>query len=152
MDIFSSKKRSAIMASIRGKGTAPEKAIARILRPLGVNYRSHPRFLPGTPDFVLKDQRKVIFVHGCFWHQHCRCAAGRLPKSNVRFWRTKLQDNIRRDSRAVRRLRRLGYGVITIWECELSKPEALLKRLQRSTHDRHSKASDPSENSRIKNA
>jgi DNA mismatch endonuclease (patch repair protein) len=152
MDILSPEKRSAIMARIRSKGTAPEKAVARILRPFGVKFRSHPRFLPGTPDFMLKDQRKVIFVHGCFWHQHCKCADGRLPKSNVRFWRTKLQGNMRRDIRAARRLRKLGYGVITVWECEISKPETLLKRLWRAVHKGHSKASNSSEKRRTKHA
>ncbi|WP_298242069.1 very short patch repair endonuclease [uncultured Bradyrhizobium sp.] len=109
---------SARMARIRQKGTKIEVAVALALRDLGLHYRKNVRKLPGSPDFANKSKRWAIFVHGCFWHHHTGCHRATVPKSNRRFWLNKFRDNMRRDARSVRLLRREGYRVVVIWECQ----------------------------------
>ena len=115
------------MSAIKGKNSRGELRVRKFLHRAGFRYRLHESGLPGKPDIVLPRFNAVVFVHGCFWHQHRGCKEGRLPKSNVRFWRTKLDGNVRRDFRNVRRLRRQGLRVFIVWECDLS--EARLSRL-----------------------
>jgi DNA mismatch endonuclease, patch repair protein len=91
----------------------------------------HARSLPGTPDLVFRLRKKVIFVHGCFWHRHQGCALARLPKSRLDFWRPKLEGNRRRDVRNQARLRRDGWGSMTVWECQISNPARLVSRIVR---------------------
>jgi DNA mismatch endonuclease (patch repair protein) len=98
---------------------------------LGYRYRLHDSRLPGCPDLVFKSRRKVIFVHGCFWHRHSRCALARMPKSRLDFWRPKLEGNKARDRRNHRALTRGGWRVLTIWECQTSEPERLRKIIRR---------------------
>jgi DNA mismatch endonuclease (patch repair protein) len=125
-DIFSAARRSEIMGLIRGKGTKPEMLVGKILRSLGYRFEQNVSSLPGTPDIVLARQKVVIFVHGCFWHGHGRCAKGRtLPKAHRKFWRSKIQQNVERDRSAVRKLRRFGWRVLNVWECRLKKPSNL---------------------------
>ncbi|MCY1222708.1 Very short patch repair protein [compost metagenome] len=119
MDTVSPQRRSEIMARVRAKDTGPEMVVRRLVHGMGYRYRLHRRSLPGTPDLMFPGRRKVIFVHGCFWHRHPGCAAARVPKARQEFWLAKLQGNSERDSRNVRALRRQGWGVMTIWECEL---------------------------------
>lgn len=119
MDTVSPQRRSEIMARVRAKDTGPEMVVRRLVHGMGYRYRLHRRSLPGTPDLVFPGRRKVIFVHGCFWHRHPGCAAARVPKARQEFWLAKLQGNSERDSRNVRALRHQGWGVMTIWECEL---------------------------------
>jgi DNA mismatch endonuclease (patch repair protein) len=123
--------RSANMRSIRSKDTAPEKAVRRLLRALGYAYRLHDRRLPGTPDIVLRRQKKVIFVNGCFWHQHPdpACKAARLPSSNPLYWHGKLWRNRERDVAVRRELARLGWQHLDIWECELRDVNHLSSKL-----------------------
>lgn len=109
---------SARMARIRQKGTKIEAAVALALRELGLHYRKNVRKLPGSPDFANRSKRWAVFVHGCFWHHHTGCQRATVPKSNRRFWLDKFRDNKRRDSRSVRLLRREGYRVVVIWECQ----------------------------------
>jgi DNA mismatch endonuclease, patch repair protein len=106
------------MARILAKDTQPELCVRRLVYALGYRYRLHVRTLPGTPDLVFRSRKKVIFVHGCFWHRHPGC--GRLPKSRKRFWVNKLESNRRRDLANIRRLQRSGWQVLVIWECELT--------------------------------
>lgn len=106
------------MSRIRGKDTTPEVAVRSALHRLGYRFRLHRRDLPGRPDIVLPKHGTVIFVHGCFWHRHARCRYAYTPKSRVEFWQRKFQQNVERDRRVQRELRRLGWKVIVVWECE----------------------------------
>jgi DNA mismatch endonuclease (patch repair protein) len=98
---------------------------------LGYRYRLHRPDLPGRPDLVFPGRRKVIFVHGCFWHRHEGCSAARIPKSRRAFWKTKLEANRERDRRVIRRLRGLGWGVMIVWECSVGNSPRLAKRIER---------------------
>jgi len=121
MDTVSVEKRSYIMSRIRSKDTGPEMVVRRALHGMGCRYRLHRRDLPGNPDIVMPGRRLAIFVHGCFWHQHRKCRGSRIPKSNVEFWRAKLERNVKRDRKAVRDLRAMGWDVKVVWECEIPK-------------------------------
>ncbi len=120
--------RSRNMAAIRGKDTAPELAVRRILHAMGVRFRLHRKDLPGSPDIVLPRQRKVVFVHGCFWHRHEGCRYSTTPKTRQEFWVVKFESNVFRDNRNQSELKQLGWRVLVVWECELRKPEALRRR------------------------
>ena len=118
------------MRAIRGRDTGPERAVRSIVHGLGFRFRLHRRDLPGTPDLVLPRHRTVILVHGCFWHAH-RCRAGRSePRSNAAFWRQKRAANRARDARVRAALRRRGWTVIEVWECQLREPEAVARRIR----------------------
>ncbi len=123
------------MSRIRGRDTKPELLVRSILHRLGYRFTvSGPRNkkLPGKPDIVLPKWGTVVFVHGCFWHGHAHCPSFRLPKSRRRFWQEKIANNRKRDARAARALRQLGWNVVVIWECELAnsqKCQTLAKRL-----------------------
>ncbi|MCO5975359.1 DNA mismatch endonuclease Vsr [Ideonella sp. NS12-5] len=119
------------MARVRAKDTRPEFVVRRLVHGMGYRYRLHRRDLPGTPDLVFPARGKVIFVHGCFWHAHAGCALARMPKSRQDFWSAKLQGNAERDSRNMRALRRLGWGVMVIWECQLKNLPRLRARIGR---------------------
>lgn len=131
VDTLSPRQRSARMALVRGKDTRPELLVRRLVHGLGYRYRLHARDLPGTPDLVFAGRGKVIFVHGCFWHRHARCSLARLPKSRGEFWLPKLEGNAARDKRSARALKRLGWGVMTIWECQLKNAVRLEARIRR---------------------
>jgi len=128
VDNRSAKSRSALMSRIGGKNTAPELVVRRLLHSLGYRFRLHRRDLPGTPDIVFPSRRKVIFVNGCFWHAH-GCRIGQPPKSRPEFWIPKLERNRARDARNKRVLRRLGWGVLTIWQCKARTRGRLESRL-----------------------
>lgn len=130
VDTLSPRERSEIMGRVRAKDTRPEMLVRKLVFSMGYRYRLHDRSLPGTPDLVFRRARKVIFVHGCFWHRHARCAMARLPKSRTDFWIPKLEENRRRDRRNLARLRRAGWRVLVVWECELSDVAALSKRIR----------------------
>jgi len=120
MDALSPDRRSENMRRIRSVDTAPEMAVRKAAHRLGYRYRLHRKDLPGRPDLVFPSRKAAIFVHGCFWHQHSRCREGRVPGSNRQYWSPKLAANVARDSRNRRKLRRLGWRVLTVWECEVS--------------------------------
>ena len=130
MDSLTKEQRSEVMSRVRSKDTVPERRVRRLVSSLGVRYRLHGASLPGRPEVVFAGQRKVIFVHGCFWHRHPRCKLARMPKSRVAFWREKLDGNRHRDLVNQRRLKRLGWRVMLVWECELSDEGKLLDRLR----------------------
>ncbi|MGB2754498.1 MAG: very short patch repair endonuclease [Phycisphaerae bacterium] len=126
-DTFTKSERSRIMAAVKSKDTAPELIVRRFVHSLGYRYRLHVRTLPGTPDLVFPRYRKIINVSGCFWHMH-GCAHCRIPSSHRKYWTAKLQRNAARDKRVHRALRRAGWGVMVIWECQTRAP--CLERLR----------------------
>jgi len=130
-DTLSAGHRSWNMSRIRSRNTSPELIVRRVLADLGYRYRLHKSDLPGKPDIVLTKRRTVIFVHGCFWHQHRGCIYCSRPKTNTKYWQPKLLANVRRDRRNRSRLRRLGWKPIVIWECQTQSPARLFDRLIR---------------------
>lgn len=132
IDTVSSKRRSDNMRAIRSSGMKPEMIVRRAVFALGYRYRLHCKDLPGTPDLVFRTRRKVIFVHGCFWHQHQGCSRGkRIPRSNVAYWQAKLDRNVKRDKMQLRSLRTKNWKVLIIWECQTKDVRKLRERLQR---------------------
>ena len=123
-------QRSKLMARVRQRGTAPELAVRLILDRLGHDYATNGRELPGSPDLYDSHTKRALFVHGCYWHRHRGCRATTTPASNRDFWVQKFEQNVARDRRKVRTLRRMGYRVLTVWECQLKSPEKLA-RLER---------------------
>ena len=122
------------MAAIRSSGMKPEMMARSLVHGMGYRYRLHAPDLPGKPDLVFRARRKVIFVHGCFWHQHAKssCKDGRAPKSNLGYWAGKLARNVERDGRSVGALKTMGWRVLVLWECEVLKGGAALeKRIRR---------------------
>lgn len=130
MDHLSSKQRSRLMSRVKGRDTAPELFVRQLIHRLGYRYRLHAAKLPGKPDLVFPSRRKIIFVHGCFWHQH-QCKRGSRPKSNRKFWNTKLASNRARDGDALRNLRNMGWRVMVVWECQLRDEVTLGNRVIR---------------------
>jgi len=118
-DVVDKATRSRMMSGIKGKNTKPELLVRRYLHRRGLRYRLHVKGLPGTPDLVLPKYRTVIFVHGCFWHQHLGCRYAAIPKTRQEFWLEKLTANRFRDLANESRLGALGWRVLTIWECEV---------------------------------
>jgi len=118
-DIFSVEKRSEIMSRVRSTNSKAELTVRRWLHSRGYRFRLHRRDLPGVPDIVLPKYKIVILVNGCFWHQHLGCKKATLPKQNREFWVAKLARNVRRDKEVKRLLRKLGWQVVILWECEL---------------------------------
>jgi DNA mismatch endonuclease (patch repair protein) len=129
-DIVDTATRSRMMAGIRGKNTKPELEVRRFLHRLGFRYRLHDRRLPGRPDIVLPKYRTVVFVHGCFWHQHPGCRLSARPDTNATFWRNKLRANVERDERDQTRLKELGWRPLTVWECALGDVVMLPGRIR----------------------
>src|SRR5271155_4786930 len=126
MDTFSAHVRSRIMRSVRSRNTTPERVVSRFVRSLRYRPKLNCKDLPGSPDIVLNGKRIAIFVHGCFWHGH-DCSAANLPKSNRKYWKSKQARNMRRDRKSARALQKLKWKVLTLWECQIGKPE-MLKR------------------------
>ena len=129
MDRISAERRSALMSRIRSKDTKPEMIVRRLLHGMGYRYLLHDTRLPGRPDLAFSSRRKVVFVHGCFWHGHA-CPRGFKPASNVSFWADKIERNKRRDRRQSRALSALGWEVLTVWECATT-PAKLSRLSQR---------------------
>ena len=130
-DKVSPKIRSQIMARVKGKNTSAEMQVRRALHRAGFRFRLHRRNLPGKPDIVLPRYGVAVFVHGCFWHWH-GCKRSRMPSSNVEYWTSKIDRNMRRDEQHLHALHSLGWDYAVIWECELAAAtEALLVRLDR---------------------
>ncbi len=129
MDVLTPEQRSYCMSRIQGKDTKPEMIVRKVLHALGYRYRLHVRSLPGKPDLVFPAPRKVIFVHGCFWHRH-NCRFGRVtPKTRGEFWKTKLEGNQSRDRKNRRDIRNKGWEPFVVWECQTRRMEWLLPRL-----------------------
>lgn len=129
MDIVSPQKRSQMMAGIKGKNTKPEMVVRKLVCGMGFRFRLHRKDLPGSPDLVIPRLRKVIFVHGCFWHRHSGCRLAYTPKSNAQYWLDKFEANMRRDALALEALGDLGWEILIVWECELLNLPALAQKL-----------------------
>jgi DNA mismatch endonuclease (patch repair protein) len=128
-DRLSPAARSAHMRLIRKRDTTPERVVRRIAHALGYRFRLHRRDLPGSPDLAFPRHRKVVLVHGCFWHQHEGCRLKRQPKSRLDYWLPKLARNVARDREVQEQLFRLGWAVLVIWECETRDAVLTSKRL-----------------------
>jgi len=128
IDRVSEKTRSYIMSRVGSKDTGPEMTVRRMLHRLGYRYRLHRGDLPGSPDLVFRKRRKVVFVHGCFWHGH-DCRGGRLPESKADYWRPKIAANRKRDAACIARLEALGWDSFVVWQCRLREPTRLRSRL-----------------------
>ncbi len=128
---MSSRRQNAIMAQIKGCNTKPEILVRKLVHSLGYRFRLHNSALPGKPDLVLARHRKIIFVHGCFWHGHAKCARAGLPSTNIRFWQKKIEGNKTRDVRVKRKLIRDGWRILVIWQCQTKHIELLSKSLKR---------------------
>ena len=118
-DTLTPEQRSHQMSRVRDRDTTPELVVRRFLHSCGLRYRLHVQSLPGCPDLVFPRLRKVVFVHGCFWHQHSCKRGNRVPKSHRAYWQRKLKANKTRDEKHRRDLRRLGWKVLTVWECQI---------------------------------
>jgi DNA mismatch endonuclease, patch repair protein len=121
MDVFSKQKRSWIMSKVKGKNTAPELLVRSTLHRMGYRFRLHRKDLPGNPDIVLPNYKAVIFVHGCFWHQHSNCPRSAKPSTNKSFWDKKLTRNRERDKKKIKELRKLGWRSLVLWQCQIKK-------------------------------
>lgn len=118
-----SKERRQLMSKIRGTNTSIEVLCRKYLFARGFRYRENVRSIPGTPDIVLKKYKTIIFVNGCFWHHHEGCKKARIPKAHVEYWQNKIDRNIKNDALYTNLLKELGWKVVVVWECELSKKE-----------------------------
>ncbi len=131
MDKLTPEQRSANMRLIRSRDTMPELVVRRLVHKLGYRFRLHVATLPGRPDLVFPRLRKVIEVHGCFWHQHKGCIDSHIPNSRRKYWESKLGGNQERDRQNRRKLRALGWRVLVVWECEIRDIDKLARRLAR---------------------
>nr|NJM04131.1 DNA mismatch endonuclease Vsr [Desulfobacula sp.] len=129
MDVFSKEKRSRIMSRIGGKDTKPELLVRSLLHSMGYRFRIQRKDLPGNPDIILPKYKKVIFVHGCFWHGHAGCSRSKRPDTNMEFWNKKIDGNMERDKYNIQRLEDSGWMTLTLWTCEIKDQEALKNRL-----------------------
>lgn len=131
VDVLTEKQRHYCMSRIQGRDTRPEMVVRKLVFAMGYRYRLHVKKLPGKPDLVFPGRRKVIFVHGCFWHRH-RCKYGRpIPQTRREFWEEKLKKNKDRDAVNIRKLRKLGWGVLVVWECETRDKTRIAKLISK---------------------
>lgn len=130
VDTFSPEKRSSIMRQVKGRDTNPELNVRRLVWALGFRYRLCAKDLPGKPDLVFRGRRKVVFVHGCFWHGHDCPRGSRIPATHQEYWRKKIAGNVARDAEHVAKLQQLGWQVLVVWECELKERAKLIISLK----------------------
>jgi DNA mismatch endonuclease (patch repair protein) len=122
--------RSENMRRIRSKGMLPELAVRSMVHRMGFRFRLHRKDLPGKPDLVFVSRRKVILVHGCFWHSHKACKTAHMPKSNLAYWGPKLERNQARDARNIEALSAAGWKSLIIWECETREVKSVARRIR----------------------
>ena len=130
-DIFSKAKRSEVMSKVTAKDTRPEVKIRKYLFSKGFRYRKNDKRFPGKPDIVLPKYKIVIFVHGCFWHGHKNCKKSTLPQTNYEFWKNKIQGNTERDKSNQKQLKKLGWKIIVVWQCQIKNRELFEKTMKR---------------------
>jgi DNA mismatch endonuclease (patch repair protein) len=118
------------MSRVKSKDTTPELEVRRLAHALGYRFRTHTKFLPGKPDLVFTRRKKVVFVHGCFWHRHPGCSKATTPKSRTQYWREKFDRNVERDEKVMSALKGLGWDVLIIWQCEIKRTENLQTKLE----------------------
>ena len=137
VDRVTKEKRSEIMRSVKSKNTTPEMTVRKLVFSMGYRYRLHRRDLPGSPDMVFPGRKKVIFVHGCFWHGHS-CKKGMPPKSRLDYWLPKITENRERDRKALIALRRNKWKVLVVWQCQIGNFGKLKRRLRNWLDRNHS--------------
>ena len=135
-DVFSIEKRSWVMSRVRGRETSPEIKVRSLTHRLGYRFRLHRKNLPGKPDLVFPFRKKVIFVHGCFWHGHDCPRGKRTPKTNTEYWIEKIRKNIERDAKNQSQLQSLGWNVLVIWECEIKNLDKIACKINEYLSDR----------------
>lgn len=128
IDVSAATRRR--MQAVRGEDTAPELRVRRLLHAMGYRFRLHVKKLPGSPDIVLPKYKKIVLIHGCFWHGHMDCKRSKLPANNSETWRSKIASNQARDLRNTSALHDLGWDILVVWECETRDQVALVKRLK----------------------
>jgi DNA mismatch endonuclease (patch repair protein) len=136
-DVYDQTQRSKVMRSVKSENTKPEVIVRQTLHALGYRFRLHRRDLPGKPDIVLPRYHKIIFVHGCFWHQHPNCKDAERPQSNTDYWNRKLDRNVQRDQNNITVLRASSWSVLVIWTCETKNRDQLRQRLEAFMRDRY---------------
>ena len=130
MDVLSKEQRSYCMSRIRKTDTTPELIVRKIIHNIGYRFRLYKKDLPGCPDIVLPRHKKIVFVHGCWWHRH-NCKLGRrMPKTRLDYWIPKFRANKERHKRNLVKLKRQGWEVLTVWECQTKDVEKLRKKLE----------------------
>lgn len=132
---MTSEQRSRTMRSVKSQDTEPELTVRRLLHKMGFRYRLHRKDLPGKPDIVFASRKKVIFIHGCFWHGHYCKRGGRRPKTNKEYWQSKIERNVQRFDKQIKELAEEEWSVLTIWECQLKDTEVLKDSLIRFLQD-----------------
>ncbi|MFC2004858.1 very short patch repair endonuclease [Chloroflexota bacterium] len=135
MDTITAQQRTRNMSRIRSKNTAPELAVRQMLTKSGVRYRLHLMSLPGKPDITIARRKTIIFINGCFWHQHENCKRRSMPKTNVGYWHNKLQRNVDRQQAHILDLKNQGWKVGIIWECQTKNEARLNDALQSILHE-----------------
>ena len=135
LDPLSPEERSERMRRVRRQDTKPEMRVRKLVHGLGYRYRLHDSRLPGKPDLVFTGRKKVIFVHGCYWHRHDCKSGRRLPKTRLEFWRPKLESNAERDKRNLKQLEEMGWKALVIWECETNDKEVLAMKIRQFLGD-----------------
>lgn len=133
-DTVSKQKRSEIKSHVTGKETKPEIMVRKYLFARGLRYRKNVKQLPGTPDIVFPKYKTAVFVNGCFWHGHKGCKYSHLPSTNLEYWEKKIADNLERDERKTRKVEKLGYRVLIVWQCQL-KPNIKIETLETLYHN-----------------
>lgn len=131
MDHVTPARRSWLMSRVKSRNTGPELRVRKVAHALGYRFTLHSPSLPGKPDLAFPRLRSVIFVHGCFWHRHRSCSKASMPNSRPEFWATKFEKNVERDNRVRAELRRRGWRVCVVWECETKKPAVLRSKVHR---------------------
>jgi DNA mismatch endonuclease, patch repair protein len=130
-DIMTREERSERMSRVKNKDSKPEMRVRSLVHRMGYRFRLHNKKLPARPDIVLSRHRKVILIHGCYWHQHGVCRPLAIPENNPDFWRKKFAENVQRDKRNLRELKKLGWRVLVVWECETMDAKLLERKLRR---------------------
>lgn len=130
-DVFTRKERSRVMRAVKSANTTPERVVRSIVHRMGYRFSLHRKDLPGNPDVVLPRHHKVIFIHGCFWHQHPRCRAADRPASNTAYWNNKLDRNVVRDRKNLRALKAADWKTLVVWECQLKHVDKVAARIRR---------------------
>lgn len=129
VDHISPERRSWLMSRVKGKHTTPEVRVRRAAHAMGLRFRLHRKDLPGKPDLLFPRHRIALFVHGCFWHRHGNCSKASIPRSRIDFWKSKFEKNVSRDAECQEALRRAGWHVAVVWECETKSDEILSAKL-----------------------
>ena len=128
-DNLTKSQRSTCMSKIRSKHTKPEKVVRKILRELGFNYKLHVKNLPGKPDIIVPERKTAIYINGCFWHRHKHCRKATMPKTNIKYWKDKLNRNVIKQSEDLASIKGMGWKSLIIWECQAKKhPISRIKR------------------------